>query len=149
MSNLGFSVILHMLAGNPSQTTDPDELKGEAIKDIKLVDDILHLEFSPSGRKFEIADNGQSCCESRYMRTDDNLQDYIGATFLGHELRDIDIPKDSPDEYTENAGGDCHEILFFVFKTDRGNITFSIHNEHNGYYGGFSLFCKEVTDNAV
>lgn len=34
---------------------------------------------------------------------------------------------------------DVHEVQFLVVHTDKGDLTMSSHNEHNGYYGGFSI----------
>lgn len=109
----------------------------EIIQDIKLDPDtdILWLDFGDV-YKIKIWDDGQSCCEARYMRTDENLEDFKGAKYTGFEIRsagDIEDPNNA-----------VHEIEFFVIKTDRGDITFSNHNEHNGYYGGFCLEAKIV-----
>jgi hypothetical protein len=82
-------------------------------------------------------DDGQDCCEHRYMNTDDDLSQYVGARFLGAELR----------EYKGDVGDDRHDVLecqFLAILTDRGNITVANYNEHNGYYGGFDIVCKEV-----
>lgn len=105
---------------------------------------IIGMTHDIQGRKFvlrfedasEIAlrDNGQSCCESRYMTCDDDLSEYLGAKLL---------------DVAEAAGksaedrGDYHETMFLKIKTDRGTITVETHNEHNGYYGGFDLICEE------
>lgn len=78
-------------------------------------------------------DDGQSCCERRYMRTDDDLPYFVGARFLGAEVATAaEVPRDE-DSYGE------HEIQFLRILTSRGVITIANHNEHNGYYGGFSL----------
>lgn len=84
---------------------------------------------------FRFADEGQSCCENRYMRTDDDLSLFVGATLVGGEIRE------GPN--TEDEDG-VHEVEFLVLKTDRGDITFSNHNEHSGYYGGFSVDIKQL-----
>lgn len=95
--------------------------------------DKLRIKFL-DGTTAKVWDDGQCCCESRYMTTDDDLAEYAGATFLGMEVRD------APDEHTDY--GD-HEVQFLVVKTDRGNVSFANHNEHNGYYGGIYLEVKE------
>jgi hypothetical protein len=89
----------------------------------------LRITFE-SGRTVTIYDDEQRCCEYRYMSTDDDLSQFVGATFLGYEVRDA-----------PNIDDDCeeHEVQFLVILTDRGNISFANHNEHNGYYGGFKL----------
>jgi hypothetical protein len=64
------------------------------------------------------------------MRTDYNLSDYVGAKLLGAEV--MDAPPISA-QYEE------HEVQFLHVKTSKGTFTMSSHNEHNGYYGGFSI----------
>lgn len=110
---------------------------GKTIEWIELADDVLRVLFTDQ-TELRIADRGQSCCERRYMRTDDTLLSYyVGATLLNVELRDV--VKDS-----SSNGDDVHEIQFLAILTDRGVLTISSHNEHNGYYGGF---CIRVTNN--
>jgi hypothetical protein len=92
--------------------------------------DSIVMEFG-NGLKIRMFDAGQSCCERRYMRTDDDLPYYAGAKLLDVEIRDGLLGN------TED--GDVHECQFLVLITDRGNISFSNHNEHNGYYGGFDV----------
>lgn len=77
-----------------------------------------------------IYDGGQSCCEHRYWVVDDDLNHYIGADYLGWELADWE---------TEDESYDVHEIQFLNIKTSVGDINIASHNEHNGYYGGFSI----------
>ena len=76
----------------------------------------------------ELSDKGQSCCETRYARTDDDLTSLSGQVLRGFEVRE------AADLESE---GYKHEICFLDVKTDEQTVTFSFHNEHNGYYGGF------------
>lgn len=111
---------------------------GNPIQKIALVDDDreqqIIFDFSPHG--VICLWDEQDCCESRYTSSDDNLSHYEDSHFLGYEIRDAPNV-DCEYEY--------HEVQFFVIKTDRGNITFHNHNEHNGYYGGFYLKAKRLT----
>lgn len=130
MKNLGLGVILNSLY----QTTDSADAFagaiGKTIADLTLGnDDALHFVFS-DGSKLKLFDDGQSCCESRYMRTDDELSDYVGAKLLGAEI------KEAPNI---DAEYERHEVEFLEVKTDKGVFTMASHNEHNGYYGGFSI----------
>ena len=95
---------------------------------------VIRVQFE-GGTEFHITDEGQSCCETRYMRTDDNLSDVEGARLLSVELRDAP-PQEDPDS------GEVHEVSFLSLNTDRGSVVFSTHNEHNGYYGGFCIEVK-------
>lgn len=100
---------------------------GKQIASVELADDALRFSFT-DGSKLTLRDAGQSCCEKRYMRTDDDLPYFVGATLLGAETRDAP---------SEDAEYDSHEVEFLVVTTSRGVFTMSSHNEHNGYYGGF------------
>lgn len=80
-------------------------------------------------------DNARSCCESRFITTDDNLPAFEGAVFQGAEVRE------GP---TVDAGsyGDVSEVEFLDLKTSNGVVQFVTHNEHNGYYGGICLVAR-------
>lgn len=132
MSQLGISVMLHMLGGGSEHSSS--EYYGQTIMSASIVDNRLCLGLSPSGKVIEIWDDGQSCCESRYVTTDDNV-----ASLVGGVLQRIEA-KDGPGE-----AGDYeeHETRFVEVGTDNGFITLVNHNEHNGYYGGFGLTITE------
>ncbi len=130
MSNLGMGVMLGILGGNHQTVEAVKGSLGKTITALELVDDNLVFTFEDN-TKLKLWDGGQSCCESRYMRTDDNLSDYIGGQLLDIELRD------APDQ--EDEHGEVHEIQFLAVKTGKGMFVMSNHNEHNGYYGGFDI----------
>ena len=78
-----------------------------------------------------LGDEGENCCESRYMTNDDDLSYYVGATLLKVEILG---GTSTTDQY-----GEEHEIDFLHITTSKGVIVCETHNEHNGYYGGFNL----------
>lgn len=128
MEQLGMGVMLRALGGNAESVASFTGAVGKTIAALRLGDDdALHFEFS-DGSKMKLSDEGQSCCENRYMRTDDDLGYYVGAKLLGAEVKEA---PNEPDEYGE------HEVQFLDVRTDRGVFTMASHNEHNGYYGGF------------
>lgn len=128
MGQLGLGVMLNMLGGNAESVAAFTGAVGKTISALRLGDDdALHFEFS-DGTKLKLSDEGQSCCEQRYMRTDDDLSEFVGAKLLGAEIKEA---PNMPDGYGE------HEVQFLEVKTDRGVFTMASHNEHNGYYGGF------------
>jgi hypothetical protein len=86
------------------------------------------------GKKMRVRDEGHECCEDRYMRTDDALDDYLGAKFIGMVIKDAPDQYEESDPYGEPV---VHEVQFLEVRTDRGVLTMASHNEHNGYYGGF------------
>lgn len=128
MNQLGFGYMLKQLVGNEDTVKNFQEAQGKEIKELSLgEDDALHFRFT-DGSGIKIYDDGQSCCEHRYMTTDDDLSFYVGSTFLDAEI------KDAPNEVDEML--DVHEVQFLEIKTSKGSFTMKSHNEHNGYYGG-------------
>lgn len=85
------------------------------------------------GKRLRLADDGQSCCEARYMRTDDDVPSIVGQTLRGIER--VEAAQPEVDENEDSR----HEVCFLEIRTDKEVIQFSFHNEHNGYYGGFCL----------
>jgi len=130
---LGIGVMLHQLSGNEKTVNAYKQSLGKAITKLWLSEDnTLHLRFA-DGPGIGFSDCGQSCCEERYMRTDDDLTHFIGATFTGAELKPV-ITAPAEEEWTEP-----HEIQFLEIPPDRGSFTMANHNVHNGYYGGFAI----------
>lgn len=112
---------------------DLEKYKGLVIKkanlDREAEPDRINIEFVSGGKIF-IYDNGQSCCEHRYITCDDDFD-----TLLGGKLLNIEVKKYEDKE----ADYDVHEKCFVEISTDKGFVTFTTHNKHNGYYGGFGL----------
>lgn len=84
------------------------------------------------GSEVVISDHAQDCCEHRYMTCDDDLELVRGERFVGCEI--LSVQNQTDDEY-----GDVHDIEFLHIRTTGGTLVCQTHNEHNGYYGGFSL----------
>lgn len=123
-------MLFQLGGGSPKNIRD---YYGRIIKSAKEHANELLMEFE-DGTTIRIFDDGRSCCELRYIRTDDSLQCLIGQTLLGVEVR---FAKDAG-QYEE-----YHEVAFLDVRTEEGVISFSFHNEHNGYYGGFALAVDE------
>lgn len=137
MTQPGIGAMLHYLSGGSDH--DPAEYYGQKIMAVELREgdgpNRLRLGLS-GGKTIEIWDDGQSCCERRYMTCDDDVK-----SLVGQELRRIEA-KPGPD--VEDDYGDYHEQVFVEVGGDRGFITIANHNEHNGYYGGFGLTITEL-----
>ena len=129
---IGVGVMIGNLGGNEETVNAIKSSLGKEIATVSLDGDELVFKFTDNAG-LRIFDDGQSCCESRYMNTDDDLSYFAGAKLLGFEL------KDAPNENTEY---DSHEIQFLDVTTDKGVFQMSSHNQHNGYYGGFLIVAK-------
>lgn len=109
---------------------------GKKIMDVRLQNDVLFMSFGSQGALY-ITDEGQSCCENRYITTDDKLEDYVGGNLLNIEVKPVPVPmleNRDPEDYS-----DVHDIEFVEISTTKGSFVLVTHNEHNGYYGGFSI----------
>lgn len=133
MTHPGFGVLLGYLGGNKETVKTLEASKGKKIASVALRDDVLYVGFK-DGTGLRLADEGQSCCESRYMTTDDDLESFVGKEVRGYDLRE------GPTVTGEYE--DEHEVQFLIVQTTEGNITLETHNEHNGYYGGFWIDAK-------
>ena len=134
MSTKGMGVMLGMLSGNEQTVNAVKSSIGKKIKKVWLDEESNKLRFEfDDNSNLVMYDGGQSCCEYRYMRTDDDLNEYEGATVLDFEL------KDAPSQ--EGEYGE-HEIQFLDVITDKGVFQLANHNEHNGYYGGFWIVAQ-------
>jgi hypothetical protein len=131
----GIGVMLHELRGGSPKTAS--NYYGRKITNaiFNSDQDQIELKFE-DGISIRIWDDGQSCCESRYMKCDDNIKDLVGQKLVSI------LEKDAPNEKTENGDG-VHEVCFLEIQGDKSSVSISTHNEHNGYYGGFSLSLDE------
>ena len=141
MTQTGMGVMLAALSGAGARSAAAImACMGQEIASVELDDsgdtrvgdsgERLTLTFV-NGKVLDLYDSGQSCCEYRYLRTDDDLTYHVGATLVG-------VEECAAAEYQSNRY-DVHEIAFLVVTTSKGAITVAAHNEHNGYYGGFAL----------
>lgn len=132
MSELGMGAMLHILGGGSQKK--PSDYFGRKIVGATFDDKELRLTFS-DGVTISLYDDGQSCCESRYFTSDDEVRDLVGRTLVDIGGGTAKAP----------AGDECHDMDFVDVKTETG-VTFSFcaHVEHNGYYGGFGWNLVEV-----
>ena len=126
----GMGVMIGLLGGNADTIKAIEASKGQKIYKAELSPEgdgelLLYLDR----HVLVLRDDGRSCCEHRYMTTDDELSDFAGSEFYGAELRD------GPE--TTSEWGEPHETQFLYVNTSIGTLVVTTHNEHNGYYGGF------------
>ncbi len=129
--------MLGYLGGNAETVSILKAAIGKVITSVWLDEGNNQLKFTfEDSTGMYLFDDGQSCCESKYMTTDDILSEYAGTTFLNVEIKDGGGAGDS--EY----GG--HDIQFLEITTDKGVFQMSNHNKYNGYYGRFSIIAKPI-----
>lgn len=107
-----------------------ERAKRKVVTNVVLQDDEVKITLE-DGSVLTLHDDGQSCCETRYLTTDDDARGFLATHFLDVFRSDIEVTND---EY-----GDPHEITFLRIQFGCGTLVVSAHNEHNGYYGGFSI----------
>lgn len=122
-------VLIGILGGNEETVETIKVMLNKKIANLQLKENVILVTIADVGT-IEIWDDGQSCCENRYISSDDELRKVIGAKLLNIELKDA---PNIADEYG------THEVQFLQLRTTKGIVTFETHNEHNGYYGGFYL----------
>ena len=139
MSRPGLGAMLQMLGGNEETVNTHKSAMGKKIKSIRIDKDYngdggLEMLFD-DGTGIWIFDDARSCCEDRYLHTDDNVSDFAGAIFIEAELRE---GGEKGDDW------ETHEWEFVIIKTSIGEFTLETHNEHNGYYGGFYVKIRNI-----
>ena len=132
MNNLGMGVMIGYLGGNEETVKAVQSSLGKLITQVELDGDRLNISFADNN-VLQIWDDGQSCCEHRYMVTDDDLSQFTDCIFTDIQLKDAPCIEE---EY------DVHEIQFLDIYTTKGSFQMATHNEHNGYYGGFWIVAR-------
>ena len=136
MKQNGIGVMLGILGGNEETVEAVKSSLNKTIEKVWIDQEKDRLMFTFSdGTGMYLFDDGQSCCEHRYMVTADTLSEYCNSTLL-----DVEI-KNGPDEDDEYG---THEVQFLDVKTNKGVFQIANHNEHNGYYGGFWLAARKL-----
>lgn len=119
---------------DPNMLRDVKWVLGRTVKAAEIKNNALILRFV-DGSGVRIFDDGQQCCELRYLHTDDDVSSLVGAKVL-----DI-CEKDGTN--VDEEGGDVHETTFIEIQTNKGFVLLVNHNEHNGCYSGFAVAIEE------
>jgi hypothetical protein len=115
---------------------DMDLLLGRVIMTAEISEDTLKVTFT-DGAHFTLRDAGQSCCEHRYLTCDDDPASLIGGCIVHIDGKGGPSITAEPDDDGYVWSGE-HDTMFLEVQSTSGFITMCTHNEHNGYYGGFS-----------
>lgn len=132
---LGVGVRIGMLFGNAETVDIVKNSLGKIFLSVELKNDALQFMFT-DGTGMLLRDDGQSCCEHRYMVCDDDLASFVGDTLVNIELKNASNVAD--DEY------DTHEVQFLQVTTNKGTFQCATHNKHSGEYGGFLIIAKPI-----
>lgn len=116
------------------------EYYGRKITSAFLKDQEILLNFH-DGKQITIFDEAQSCCEKRYLSSDDDISELIGFELKSISAKNVIRPEENPD-------GDFDDIVFLEIQAGHITFTAAAHNEHNGYYGGFEIACHEVKNDS-
>ena len=92
---------------------------GKTIKSIQIDGEAIIFEFNDHPT-IKIYDDGGEWEESRYMLTDDDLNDFIGAQLLAFEVRD------ATSQWDDEADVE-HDIQFMCVRTTKGQFDVSSH----------------------
>ena len=131
MSKLGLGVMINLLSGSYAESVGVFRQNiDKKIADLEISEEELIFTFT-DGTRMKMFDDGQSCCETRYMHTDDDLKYFVGAQLWNAEVRE------GPAKQVEC--GEEEETQFLVITTSKGQFTVVNYNIHNGYYGGFDI----------
>lgn len=131
---LGIGVIINEMG---RESFDLTKYYDKRITSVDSNDEHFDIHFD-DGCSIRIRDGGQSCCEHRYMTCDDDVSKIIGSKLTNIELRE------GPTE--EMEWGNEHQTMFVEIATDECFVTLTTHNEHNGWYGGFSIVITSLDD---
>lgn len=113
-----------------------EDYYGRMITAAVFDDDELQLTFD-NGDTIRVIDDGQSCCERRYVRTDDDVEELVGK-----KLTEVDVR----DGVNIDGGYEEHQVQFVHINAGSTTVVLNAHNEHNGYYGGFDIsYVKKVS----
>lgn len=132
---LGLGVMIQMLGGNEEAAKAVETSIGKTISSLELDKDggdgdgAVIIGFTDNS-VLTLFDGGRSCCESRYIVSDADLQYFVGAKLINVKLAELPLLSKEEDY-------DVHEAQSLQLETDKGVVDFVTHNEHNGYYGGF------------
>src|SRR5688572_26528754 len=85
--NMGVGALVHMLGGGSRHNAS--EFYGRTVIAAGLSDERLSLTLE-DGEIIQIWDDGQSCCESRYITCDDDLSKIIGGKLVRIETREAE-----------------------------------------------------------
>ena len=135
MSHLGLGAMLAHMSAFPN---DIAAAIGKRISRMTVEEKAATLFFDDNSA-LVLTDEAQSCCETRYISTDDDLSFVAGCTLVAI---DEAHGRAATDEELENC--QVHDISFIHIQTSGGRVTLQTHNEHNGYYGGFCISAKLI-----
>lgn len=107
------------------------------------------IKFDPIGRTLQSIEVSKDTYTTTLVFDDAKVELGCDGDCCAHAFfSDLEVASDLPakvlewnDDATQNTGSydDCEvrDTQFIKLKTDKGYIDFSLHTDHNGYYGGW------------
>lgn len=105
-----------------------EAIVGQTILKVELEADTIYIR-TPAGT-LSIMDDGQLCCEQRFITTDDDL------ALKGGIVRELVL---EPVVGVDSDESGVHAVAFLRLVTSLGVAVFCTHNIHNGCYEGFNV----------
>lgn len=141
--DLGLGAMIRLLSGNGSTVRAVKCAIGRTISAIAIVPDLkedgaLKIDFA-DGSTLLLFDEARSCCEHRYMNTDDDLAAFVGAALIGGTIREGGSITDKYENVCESQ--------FLHIETSAGAFDIANYNEHNGYYEGIVIAAEFIDGN--
>lgn len=113
------------------------EYYGKVITGVWYTDRQIYLNFDGCGIEIE---DLQSCCETRYFHTDDNIADLIGKPLNRIEQKDTKYGVD------DGTHGNVTDVTFLEIQAGTECVSIAAYNHHNGYYGSCNITIEDVTE---
>jgi len=97
-----------------------------------------------------LIENGQACSEEYgYISTNDNLQEFVGATILKIELsNEIELIDLTEIKKLSGLVKDEFYAEFITIYTSKGSFQLAVYNAHNGFYG-HQVLCILKNENHI
>jgi hypothetical protein len=110
-----------------------EDLAGWTIRHIEVVDagDRLNIRAERGDAEQVISFVAEGdCCAHAYIdeNSQGELEGVSGGTIVDASERYVDDPR--------GCNGDHHDACFYALRTTAGDLTLTLHVEHNGYYSG-------------
>jgi hypothetical protein len=105
-------------------------LKGRTIRNVQVASDGSEIVFGLDDADAVSLQAVADCCAHAYIDDDSraDLPDLRGGLVVAAEV---------VDGGSVDWNGDVRDTTFYKLRTTKGDLTITLHTEHNGYYSGW------------